>query len=104
MRSVMICLSLLLPLPLGCAFSVQAPEANAADCGDFLATVGHKPEGLEFLGCEKGLHAQLTVLQARYRVRGTDAAMAEEYFVFHSGMPRLRFACCGWENAHGGYG
>ncbi|MDR0439475.1 MAG: DUF4952 domain-containing protein, partial [Candidatus Accumulibacter sp.] len=39
-----------------------------------------------------------------YRVRGTDAAMAEEYFVFHSGMPRLRFACCGWENAHGGYG
>ncbi|GHV52896.1 DUF4952 domain-containing protein [Deltaproteobacteria bacterium] len=81
-----------------------APKAGAADCGDFLAAVGHKPEGLEFLGCEKGANAQLAVLRARYRVRGTDAARVEEYLAFYSGMPRLRFACCGWENDRSGHG
>jgi hypothetical protein len=97
--------SLLLAALILCLLCIPSvPEAGAADCGDFLAAVGHKPEELEFLGCEKGSHAQLAVLRARYRARGADAAMVEEYLVFYSGMPRLRFACCGWENARGGYG
>lgn len=66
-------------------------------CGDFLSDAGRRPGQAEFTGCEPGRSAQLRTLVATYRVPGRDAAAVEHFLRRHTGMPRLRFVCCGWE-------
>lgn len=74
-------------------------SADAGGCGDFLAALGHKPAGLEYVGCAAGYDAQLRVLVASYAVSGSRANRVERYLGRHTGMGRLRFLCCGWEPA-----
>lgn len=84
------------------AMVLGAPSARAlADgaCADFLAALGRKPAGLEYVGCAAGYDAQLRVLVASYEVKGSRANRVERYLVRRTGMGRLRFLCCGWEPA-----
>lgn len=68
-------------------------------CEDFLSAPERKPPGLEYVGCAAGYEAQVSVLVASYKVRGSRADRVEGYLVQHTGMARLRFVCCGWEPA-----
>lgn len=77
-------------------------SARASDngaCADFLAALGHKPVGLQYMGCAAGYDAQLRVLVASYTVNGSRANRVERYLRRHTGMASLRFVCCGWEPA-----
>ncbi len=71
-------------------------------CGDLLEIYGQKPEGLEFVGCEKVDHVQ-TVVIATYRVSGKKSREVEDFLVQNYGMGNLKWACCGWDTA-GKYG
>ena len=102
-QRVAVCFVFLLCAPLACAWTARAGEVAGLPlppglaCGDFLAMAGKKPDVLEFLGCERGRDAQISVLAARYRVRGADAALAEDVLRRESGMAPLVFVCCRWE-------
>jgi hypothetical protein len=95
-RMMLLATSCILTL-LACA------QGRTVRCGDFLSSAGHKPDTLEFIGCEEGVGFGLALLRARYQVRGSDAASVEEYLVRLAGIQPLRFHCCGWE-AGGGPG
>jgi|GEM_PF-1028677 len=71
-------------------------------CGDLLEIYAQKPEGLEFVGCQKVDHAQ-TVVVATYRVSGEKSREVENFLVENYGMGNLKWACCGWDTA-GKYG
>lgn len=67
-------------------------------CEDFLAKLGHKTKGLEFIGCKPVRLYGVAALQSDYRVKGAYAGTVESQLVKTAGMPRLRFICCGWES------
>jgi Domian of unknown function (DUF4952) len=67
-------------------------------CEDFLAKLGHKTKGLEFVGCRPVRLYGVAALESDYRVKGAYAGPVEAYLVKTAGMPRLRFICCGWES------
>lgn len=46
---------------------------------------------------------QVNILEARYRVRGVDAAGVEDYLAATFGMGHLDFLCCGWESPRHGW-
>lgn len=71
--------------------------ASPPACGDFLERLHRKPAYLQLSGCQQTHEAQVRVLEAFYRVPGPRAAQAEGYLTSSSGMPKLKFACCGWE-------
>ncbi|QVQ28917.1 DUF4952 domain-containing protein [Achromobacter deleyi] len=105
---------LLTAAALGCApvpGYAQAQEIQARDaaearaqgvappgmpCQDFLQALGRKPDGVEYLGCERHDDLQARPMIARYRVAGAAAARAEADLGLAFGMPPLEFACCGW--------
>lgn len=65
-------------------------------CQDFLQALGRKPEGVQYLGCEKHEDLQARPMIARYRVAGASAAQVEAYLGQVFAMPPLEFVCCGW--------
>ena len=67
-------------------------------CEDFLAKLGHRTKGLEFIGCRPVRLYGVAALQSDYRVKGAYAGTVESQLVKTAGMPRLRFICCGWES------
>lgn len=90
------------PAPAGAQASEDA-EARAQGvappgmpCQDFLQALGRKPDGVEYLGCERHDDLQASPMIARYRVSGVHAAAAEAYLGKTFGMPPLEYACCGW--------
>jgi Domian of unknown function (DUF4952) len=96
-------LSLTSALP---AYALSPPLSPPAatrhvQCADFLALLRHVPAGLEFVDCQYVSVNQhdSAAMQANYRVRGAQAAAVEAYLVNTSGMPPLRFICCGWDSA-----
>lgn len=93
-------------VPLAMMVAALASPVQAAEpvCGDFLARAGHKPAHLQFTGCEPGHSAQIRVLRATYRVAGRFAAGVETALIQTTGMPPLRFICCGWESPPDGQG
>lgn len=96
---------LILSACTGIASTLNNPSTSAIlgepECGDFLAEMGLKPERLEFMTCARGMHNQLAVLRARYRVRGASAITVEADLARVSGMHELKLACCGWESLTG---
>jgi hypothetical protein len=70
-----------------------------ANCADFLEQLRRVPKGLEFVDCRRVNEHGSVALQANYRVSGAKASDVETYLVNTSGMPPLRFICCGWESA-----
>ena len=74
---------------------------SQAPCGDLLELFAAPVEGLEFLSCVRPKTAQ-TVVRARYRVAGAQAAEVEAALVARFGMGGLVWACCGYESR--GYG
>ncbi len=109
-QRVAVCFVFLLCAPLACAWTARAGEVAGPPlppglaCGDFLNMAGKKPDVLEFLGCERDRDAQISVLAARYRVRGADAALAEDVLRRESGMAPLVFVRCRWEMRKFGQG
>lgn len=105
-----LCAVFLLCALLACAWQARAgdtaepPLPPGLVCGDFLDMAGKKPDILEYLGCERDREAQTAVLAARYRVRGADAAAAEDALRRESGMAPLVFVCCHWETQKSGQG
>ncbi len=84
-------------LILGALWLVSQIALASPHCADFLQALARKPPNLEFIECKAGHEQQLRALVASYRVDGRHAAAIERYLVRHTGMSRLRFACCGWE-------
>jgi hypothetical protein len=85
----------------GLVHSRVASKTQAAGppmCEDFLAKLGHKTKGLEFVGCRPVRLYGVAALQSDYRVKGAYAGTVESQLVKTAGMPRLRFICCGWES------
>ena len=76
----------------------QTTPVGPPVCADFLAKLGHKPKGLEFIGCKPVRLYGVAALESDYRVKGAYAGPIEAYLVKTAGMPRLRFICCGWES------
>jgi hypothetical protein len=66
---------------------------------DALALAGLKAPGSTFLGCERVREHGLRALRLRYGASGATAAEMEARLSAHTGMPALRYACCGWETA-----
>lgn len=95
-----ICLCLVFLSGLSCRKTELTRELSYTKtekpCGDFLAELKKKPNNLIFLGCEDS-GSYLKALTAKYKVLGKDAAEIESYFQKHFQMPKLHFACCGWE-------
>jgi hypothetical protein len=104
---IIFCLTALLclasALPAHALSPAQLPPAvtRHVECADFLAQLRRVPAGLEFVDCQYVSVNQINsaAMQATYRVRGVQAAAVETYLVNTSGMPPLRFICCGWESA-----
>jgi hypothetical protein len=96
-------LSLASTLPAHALSPNQPPPVvtRQVQCADFLALLRRVPAGLEFVDCQYVSVNQRdsAAMQANYRVRGTQAAAVEAYLVNTSGMPPLRFICCGWDSA-----
>ncbi|EQA71318.1 hypothetical protein LEP1GSC059_3007 [Leptospira noguchii serovar Panama str. CZ214] len=67
-------------------------------CGDFLKLHNKKPKYLEFIQCKKTQNAQISTLQAAYRVKGKYASEVEKYLINMFGMQLLKFVCCIWES------
>ena len=67
-------------------------------CKDILSTYAEKPNGLEFIKCEKPKNSQ-TIIKATYRVNGKQSKEIEDFLVENYGMGELKWACCGWDNA-----
>lgn len=81
----------------------MTPPAAAAlarePCRDVLAALGVSPPGLSFAGCEYTIIHGLKALRVRYVAPGGRAAAVEAKLKATTGMPRLRYLCCGWEPA-----
>ena len=78
------------------------PEDYGYLCGDLLEIYARKPDGLEFVSCEKVEESQ-TIVRATYRVSGKRSKEIEDFLVNNYGMGRLKWACCAWDNT-GKYG
>lgn len=74
------------------------------NCQDFLHAIQKKPAYLHFVGCQKTKVSQLDVLEAKYHVKGQDAAQAEQFLQDNFQMGQLKFICCGWELGMAGQG
>ncbi|MBK5527360.1 DUF4952 domain-containing protein [Pseudomonas sp. TH08] len=72
-------------------------------CGDFLAKLSDKPGFVEFLECTQDNKQLGKPLNARYRVKGSDALKAERYMSRSFAMPELRHICCGWDSTFFSY-
>lgn len=75
-----------------------AVASSKITCADFLEKLNKKPKNLEYIGCEKTSHTQLSALESRYRVRGVNAKEVEAFFVKTAHMPKLVRNCCLWES------
>ncbi|MCL8312229.1 DUF4952 domain-containing protein [Leptospira interrogans] len=82
---------------LFCTMSMRIEYSVKPSCGDFLERIHKKPKHLEFIECKKEKDAQISVLQARYQVKGTFASSVEKYLIHAFGMQPLRHICCIWE-------
>ncbi len=71
-------------------------------CGDLLSVYAEKPKELRFIKCEKIKDSQ-TIVRATYQVAGTKSKVIEDFLVKTYGMGKLKWTCCGWDNA-GKYG
>lgn len=71
-------------------------------CNDLLSTYAKKPNGLEFIKCESVENSQ-TKIRATYQVSGKNSKEIEDFLVQNYGMGKLKWTCCGWDNA-GKYG
>ncbi|CAI8772275.1 MULTISPECIES: DUF4952 domain-containing protein [Pseudomonas] len=67
-------------------------------CENFLSASGAYPKGIEYLGCHQEVEAQTAPLIATYKVKGSEAAVAEAYLQRTYGMGRLQFFCCMWDS------
>lgn len=84
--------------------SLLAGSAMAGpQCGDFLAKLSEKPAFVEFLECTQDNEQLGKPLNARYRVKGSDALAAERYMSGSFAMPKLRYICCGWDSSFFSY-
>lgn len=68
-------------------------------CGDLLSRYAKKPAKLNFVNCASG--AGQVLLEAKYRVSGTDSKEVEDFLVNTYGLGKLQFVCCGWESRNG---
>ncbi len=66
-------------------------------CGTPLDDLAHLLPDLEYVDAHEPENSQV-VCEARYRVSGKQAASVEGVLSTEFGVPRLRFACCGWES------
>jgi len=86
--------------------TVDEIHCNSLDyeylCGDLLEIYAQKPDGLEFVSCEK-VEDEQTIARATYRVSGKNSKRVEGFLVGKYGMGKLKWACCGWDNG-GKYG
>ncbi len=71
--------------------------AKNTSCVDFLDELNLKTEELTFLECKQVEHAPAVLLEARYSVLGSDAAVVEDFLQRKFGLEELRFVCCGFE-------
>ena len=55
-----------------------------------------KLTAIEFLECKVTLQSHVKVLKAKYRVKGTEADLAERFLQQKFKMTELKFVCCGW--------
>lgn len=87
---------------LGCA---AAPARAAADaqCGDLLDSLHKKPAHVEYLGCKERPDLQGQPFEAKYRVKGSDAAEAEAYLLKAFRIKKLARTCCVWESVNNSY-
>ena len=85
----LILLSLCLLLSSNCHKTTENPN------NDILPLLIKTPDQLEFLECKEG--SGQIVLEAKYRVSGTDAQLIEDLLHKEYGMSLLKFICCGWE-------
>ena len=79
---------------------VMAACASRPDgsCEDLLASLGKKPDALEFVGCKERSDLQGAPLQASYRVAGAQAADVEGSLAKELGLKTLKRTCCLWES------
>lgn len=85
---------------LFCVAVIFPPVAfgEVPGCKDFLSELALKPEGLEFVRCEKVEETPAVLLKAYYSVSGKTAKSIENFMHKEFGLEKLRFACCGWES------
>ncbi|QTR53654.1 DUF4952 domain-containing protein [Thiothrix unzii] len=67
------------------------------ECEDFLAKMDWKIAGLVYQSCHREVNSQTRKAIATYRVEGKYATVVEQLFRERTGMPAMKFACCGWE-------
>ena len=67
------------------------------ECKDFLKEIGWNITGIEYQSCHKEVTVQTRTMVADYHVAGKNAADVEQFFHDQVGMPKMKFACCGWE-------
>ncbi len=67
---------------------------------DILALFIKIPDQLQFMGSNVG--SGQIILEAKYRVSGTNAHLVENLLHNNYEMIKLKFACCGWESHSNG--
>lgn len=70
---------------------------SVPECKDFLKEMGWKIDGVEYQSCDAEIALQSRTMVAKYHVAGKYAAAVEQLFHDRTGMPMMKFACCGWE-------
>jgi hypothetical protein len=77
----------------------ETQNLTAIKCGDLFSRYAEKPAKLSFVNCVSG-EGQV-ILEAKYKVSGTDSKQVEDFLVKNYGLGKLKFACCGWESEKG---
>jgi hypothetical protein len=74
---------------------------STTQCWDVLAKTNKKPPHLKFVKCYRHVR-QVELVTAEYVVTDDQSEVVEKYLVKHFQMPKLVYACCGYESP--GYG
>ncbi len=89
---------------LMCCFSATGALAVAGQsCEDLLNADHNRPAVLEYRGCRQRRDLQGEPFEAKYRVRGRNAAQVETYLIRSFQVKEVVRTCCVWESTQNSY-